>query len=350
MWQKLLTLIAALLALVAHKPTPLFTLTPSPTPTAGIQVLATGLEIPWALAFLPDGSALVTERPGRLNLLLPNHSIKLITTISEVKPVGEGGLLGVAVDPNFTTNHYIYLYYTYQGNESRTLNRVVRYQFNHQQLSSPTILVAAIPGAPNHNGGRLKFGPDGNLYITTGDALNPSQAQDINSLAGKILRLKAGVVEIYSFGHRNPQGLAWDAVGRLWEVEHGPTAHDEVNLINSGQNYGWPTITGSQSQPGLVTPVSQSGNDTWAPSGMGYLKGALYFAGLRGQSLFKANINGNQITISRHLQNRFGRLREVVVGPDQMLYLLTSNRDGRGQPTPDDDRILRVDPQLLDKE
>ncbi len=343
-------IIAAILALF-YLPSPSLAPLPTPTPRADIEVIATGLEIPWAIAFLPDGSALVTERPGRLNLLLADHSLKQVATIAEVKPIGEGGLLGVAVDPNYSTNHYIHLYYTYQGNDSQTRNRVVRYEFSNQQISQPTTLVDAIPGAPNHNGGRLKFGPDGNLYITTGDALHSSRAQDIHSLAGKILRLKDNRVEVYSYGHRNPQGLAWDQQGQLWEVEHGPTAHDEINLIVQGQNYGWPTITGSQEWAGMHAPIVQSGNETWAPSGMVILNNQLFFAGLRGQRLYRATIRGIGIAdMGERLINQFGRLRDVVVGPDKMLYVITSNRDGRGQPTLEDDRILRVDPQLLDKD
>lgn len=325
------------------------------TQSEAVKVIAKNLDTPWALAFLPEQNdkLLLTERPGKLSIVdLKNGAVNLISEIKEVKEIGEGGLLGVAVDPQFSTNRFIYLYYTYQGDSQRTLNRVVRYVFDGQTISSPITIVDQIPSASNHNGGRIKFGPasprgepDGLLYITTGDAQNPSLAQDKNSLAGKILRINRDEVETYSYGHRNPQGITWDGQGRLWAVEHGQSAHDELNLIEFGKNYGWPIIQGKETKEGMVTPILESGSETWAPAGIAHLNGSVFFGGLRGQSLFEVNLDNMQV--KKHFSQELGRIREVIVGPDKMLYFTTSNRDGRGLPAFDDDKIIRLDPSLL---
>lgn len=330
-----------------------------------LSVIAKNLDTPWAIAFLPDGNILVTERPGRLQLVgTKTGTTTLIAEIPEAKEIGEGGLLGIAVHPKFETNRFVYIYYTYEGDDESSLNRVVRYKFDGRSLSEPTVLVDKIPGAPNHNGGRIKFGPaspsqggfDGFLYITTGDAQNPSLAQDTNSLAGKILRITDEGKPasgnpfgnlIYSYGHRNPQGITWDNKGRFWETEHGSRATDELNLIEKGANYGWPVIRGDEKREGMVSPVLQSGSNTWAPSGATHLNDSTFFAGLRGQALFEAVMKGNSLELKEHLKEELGRIREVVAGPDGMLYLSTSNRDGRGIPTKDDDKILRVNPTKL---
>ncbi len=312
-----------------------------------IEVIAQNLSIPWGITFLPDGSILVTERPGRVRMidnqgnLLPSP----IATISKVKHIGEGGLLGIAVHPDFENNNYVYLYYTYSSTENDTLNRIVRFKFENGKLTDETVLVDAIPGAVNHNGGRIKFGPDNFLYITTGDAQNPSLAQDKNSLAGKILRVTdEGKVEVYSYGHRNPQGLAFDNQGRLWATEHGPQAMDELNLIEKGKNYGWPIIQGDQMREGMVSPVIQSGStDTWAPAGAAFLDGSIFFGGLRGESLFEYNLTDK--SLKRYFQEEFGRIRAVVLGPDGYLYITTSNTDGRGNPKEGDDKLIKVIPK-----
>ena len=310
-----------------------------------ISVVAENLEIPWALAFLPDNRILVTERPGRVRLVEKSGELKLAATISSVKHIGEGGLLGIALHPDFANNKFVYLYYTYSGSGNNTLNRVVRYKLENDQLINEEIIVNEIPGASNHNGGRIKFGPDNMLYITTGDAQNPSQAQDKNSLAGKILRVTAeGKTEVYSYGHRNPQGLAWDNQSRLWATEHGPSTKDEVNLIEIGKNYGWPEIEGDEKRSGLENPVLNSGSDTWAPAGAAFYQDSVYFGGLRGSTLFEKTAD-NQL--KEHFKNEFGRIREVILGPDNYLYITTSNRDGRGLVKPGDDKIIKVDPRKL---
>ncbi|MEK7617017.1 MAG: PQQ-dependent sugar dehydrogenase [Patescibacteria group bacterium] len=316
-----------------------------------LTTIASGLEVPWALAFLPDQNILVTERAGRVRLIKDGKlQEKSVANIS-VKQIGESGLHGIAIHPEFNTNHFVYLYYTYSAGNNNSLNRVSRFIFEDNILKDEQIIVDKIPGAVFHDGGRIKFGPasqgepDGHLYITTGDALNPSLAQNKNSLAGKILRFKGDQVEVYSYGHRNPQGITWDNNGNLWETEHGQSATDEVNLIEAGKNYGWPTIRGEQKQQGMQEPKIQSGSDTWAPAGIAYYNGSLYFAGLRGQALYQLNIA--TLELKEHFKKQLGRIRDVVLGPDNLLYITTSNKDGRGSPSPDDDKIIRINPEKL---
>lgn len=323
-----------------------------------LSTVAKNLEVPWAIAFLPNGNMLVTERKGRIRQVDASGELldKPPAVIEQVKQIGEGGLHGITLHPDFETNHFIYLYYTYGQVDDQTLNRVSRFTFENSTLSSEKVIVDGIPGAPLHDGGRIKFGPDKFLYITTGDALDPSLAQNKLTLAGKILRVtddgKSAPgnpfnTPIYSYGHRNPQGIAWDSENRLWETEHGQSATDELNLIQAGANYGWPTIRGDETKENLKSPIKHSGSETWAPAGLAYLNGSLYFGGLRGQALFEAKIEGNSVTLKEHLKGQLGRIREVIVGPDNMLYISTSNRDGRGVPTSDDDRIIRVNPAKL---
>lgn len=330
------------------------TSTSSPTTTSKPQVIVENLDIPWALDFLPEGNIIFTERGGKIKVLKENDTAT-IATIEDVKHVGEGGLLGIAVHPNFEKNHYIYIYYTYSSTGQNTLNRVERYRLENDKLSDKTTVIDAIPGGLFHNGGRIKFGPDKYLYVTTGDAQEPSLSQNRNSLAGKILRVDTnGSVppnnpfgtRVYSYGHRNPQGLAWDSKNQLWETEHGASATDEVNLIEEGQNYGWPTITGDAVKEGMITPIVNSGRSTWAPSGTAILKDTLFYAGLRGQGLFKYDLHQTSSPV-KLFDGKFGRIREAVIGPDKQLYIFTNNRDGRGIPKMGDDKLIKIDPSTL---
>lgn len=319
-----------------------------------LTVVSKNLRIPWELVFLPNKDALLTERPGTILFVHPNGTTDVIAHLSQVKTIGEGGLLGMALSPKFNENHFLYVYYTYSSNSANTVNKIVRMTYANNMLSNEKVLLDGIPGSSNHDGGRIKFGPDGNLYVTTGDAENPSQAQDIHALGGKILRMTEDGKPVgdnpfgsyvYSYGHRNPQGLAWDSSGRLWETEHGrssPTGYDEVNRIEKGKNYGWPVIQGDEKKDGMVTPVLNSGpTTTWAPSGLVFYNNSLFFAGLKGNTLYEVK-NLDNPTLSLHLQSELGRLRDVIVGPDNSLYILTNNTDGRGVAGPDDDKLIRV--------
>lgn len=324
-----------------------------------VQVATDDLITPWSIAFLPGGDMLVTERSGQIQRIGGNGKVY---PIEDAWETSEGGLLGLALHPDFVNNQQIYVYLTTESRGKFT-NKVERYTLKKDTLSGQTTVLEDIPASDNHNGGGIAFGPDKKLYVTTGDA---DDAQDKNSLAGKILRLNDDGSTpndnpfnspIWSYGHRNPQGIAWDNEGRMWSVEHGPSgergeaAQDELNLIEKGANYGWPVITGNETHEGMRTPVAQSGkNDTWAPAGLAYHDGSLYFAGLRGQSLYEAKIkSGTNVELVRHFTNEYGRLRAVTVYKNN-LYVSTSNRDGRGSPNKGDDKILRINPAKLQKQ
>lgn len=323
-----------------------------------VGAVATGLFVPWDTAFLPDGDMLVPERSGALRRIGRNPAV---ITVPAVLDTGEGGLMGLALHPAFAQNSLLYLYFTTA--EGGQKNRVARFRLDGNQLLDRKIIIDNIPSAIYHDGGRIAFGPDGMLYITTGDANNPDSAQDLGSLAGKTLRLTPNGqipadnpfgTAVWSYGHRNGQGLAWDSRGRLWETEHGRSGalsgFDELNLIEKGKNYGWPVIQGDETRAGMVTPVRNSGaNETWAPAGIAFANGSLYFAGLRGSALYQVSMDNNGVigSIQKHLSGKFGRLRAVVLGSDGALYISTSNRDGRGTILAGDDKILRVYPGLL---
>lgn len=332
-------------------------------------VIAENLDIPWEIEFLPDGGMLVTERSGNLvRIYLDENGVEIpeervVIPIEGVDHDGEGGLLGMTLHPNFSMNNLIYLYLTFDaGNE--TVNRVVRYRFKDDQLYEEEVILDNIPGAKYHDGGRIEFGPDGYLYITAGDASNSDLSQEVDSLAGKILRITAdgGVPDdnpfnnpVYSYGHRNAQGIDWDSRGNLWATEHGRSVTasglDELNLIKAGKNYGWPLIQGDETDPEMVTPVVNSGPDeTWAPAGLEYYNGSLYFAGLRGQGIYEAVIDedtGKVDEMKIHFVEDFGRLRAVKAGPDGYIYITTSNRDGRGNPKEGDDKIMKINPLVF---
>lgn len=321
------------------------------------EVIATHLEIPWDLAEASSGKILFTERTGKLKSL--ELSDGKISTLAEipVATVSESGLTGLALHPNYGENHQLYVYYTFRrGGE--LLNRVVRYALNSETLADEKIIIDNLPGGQIHNGGRLRFGPDKKLYIQTGDAARQSIAQDRGSLGGKILRLNDdGSIPqdnpfsdspIYTTGHRNPQGLDWHPLTEdLYSSEHGETAHDEINKILPGQDYGWP-----QTRPNSQNPVASSNIETWAPSGLAFygtkiwgLRNTMFVGSLRGQQLLRFDIvDGKVVKEEKLLRGKYGRIRAVLVIGDGTMIISTSNRDGRAKPVPEDDRLIRLTP------
>lgn len=319
------------------------------------SVVATNLEAPWDLAFLPNGDALVTERDtGRLVRVSGSGDVREVQRLPAAG-VGEGGLLGIAVSPDYEDDGFLYAYYS-----TATDNRVARFALGEE----PEPILTGIPVASYHNGGRISFGPDGMLYVGTGDAGDTASSQDRNSLAGKILRITLeGDVPgdnplpdnpVYSYGHRNVQGLAWDESGDLYATEFGQDRFDEVNRIEPGENYGWPEVEGEGGEPEYVDPISTWSTSEASPSGAAILKngaipqweGDFFMAALRGERLWRLELAGDGTVSGREqlLRGEAGRLRHVAQAPDGSLWVLTSNRDGRGEPLPEDDRILRLAP------
>lgn len=312
------------------------------------KVVASGLEVPWSIAFLPDGAPLVTERDSAriLELKADGQTVER-RKLADVRPTGEGGLLGIAVSPKYANDGYVYAYYT-----TETDNRITRFRLDN---TPEQVLLLGIPKASNHDGGRLAFGPDGLLYVTTGDAGDKDLAQDGESLAGKILRLNpdgsipsdnpSSISPMYSKGHRNVQGLAWDAQGRLWATEFGQNTTDELNLIEPGKNYGWPDCEGRCDKDGMTNPAATWPTSDASPSGLAFWNGDLYMAALKGKRLWRIPVNGAGAGKPEALFNdTFGRLRAVVTTPTGALWISTSNRDGRGEPKPNDDQILSIAP------
>jgi glucose/arabinose dehydrogenase len=330
--------------------------------------IANGLETPWAIAFAPDGRLFISERPGRIRIIKGNALQSDPWMKLNVTEVSESGLLGLATDPNFRENKYIYAAYSYSENNN-IKNRLVRLKEEGNHGVTDKILIDNVPGGYNHDGGRVKFGPDGKLYWSLGETFQRELAQDKTSLNGKILRINPdGSIPadnpfpgsyIYSYGHRNVQGLAWQpSTGLLFATEHGPSGEkgccrDELNLVEAGKNYGWPEITGDETKVGMVSPILQSGADkTWAPAGATFVTrgpwaGSLLFTGLKGNALYRVILDpkekGKVAKFESYFEGELGRLRDIEEGPDGALYLLTSNRDGRGSPSADDDKVIKLE-------
>jgi glucose/arabinose dehydrogenase len=312
-------------------------------------VVAEGLAVPWAIAFLPDGSALVSERDrATIKRVSPSGTVRRVGTVAGVRPSGEGGLLGIALSPRFESDHLLFAYFT-AGNE----NRIARMTYDGKGLSGQRTIFDGIPAGSIHNGGRIAFGPDGFLYVGTGEAGQRDPAQDRHSLGGKILRITAGGKPapdnpfrgspVYSMGHRNVQGLAWDSRGQLWASEFGQNTWDELNRIKAGGNYGWPVVEGRSGDSRFIDPVRQWHTDDASPSGIAIAGNAVYMAALHGARLWQIPIPGGRAgTPKALLTGRYGRLRAVAVAPDGSLWVATSNRDGRGNVRQGDDRIIRL--------
>jgi len=336
------------------------------------------LEIPWSLIFLPDGRALVSERPGRIRLIKDGKLQEAPYAKLDVHHSGEGGLMGLALHPEFPKKPFIYAMHTYKKDDD-IYNRVIRLKDNGDNGIFDKLIIDRIPAGRFHNGGRIAFGPDGMLYITAGETFKSKLAQDLNSLGGKILRLTPeGDIPgdnpfksspIYSYGHRNPQGLAWNPdTGELFESEHGPsgeyllTSNDEINTIQKGGNYGWPEAVGAPGEKPYVDPLIVW-KKTTPPSGITFykdeklaqLKGDLFAATLGSEALIRIRLSHEDkkykvLRIERWFtdedkNSRYGRIRDVVEGPDGFLYFLTNNRDGRGRHREGDDHIYRILPR-----
>ncbi len=338
--------------------------------TLRVETFVSGLEVPWSMAFTSPERLLVTERPGRVRIVEKGSLLpKPLAALADVEASGESGLMGLALAPDYPASRLLYLAYAYDAPRGSAV-RIVRFRDGADALSQRTVILEGIPAARYHAGCRLRFGPDGKLYVTTGDATDRKIAQDLKSLGGKTLRLNPdGSVPadnpfpgspVFSFGHRNSQGLDWDPKSGLQiQTEHGPSGFDgpgggdEVNIVEAGKNYGWPIVHHRASREGMRSPVLEY-TPAVAPSGASFSRGDLlpsfrgdfFFATLRGERLVRVRFdpsNPRQVAETEELlQGVYGRLRDVVSGPDGALYVATSNRDGRGKPRPGDDQILRI--------
>ncbi|MCT9870320.1 PQQ-dependent sugar dehydrogenase [Paenarthrobacter aurescens] len=323
------------------------TLTPPRAPEVDGK-LDVGLRLPWSVVFLPDGTAVVSERDSAQIKGIRDDQATTIGEVPDVVPGGEGGLLGLALSPTFRADRWLYAYFT-----SESDNRIVRMRLDQApsgelELGEPEVIFAGMPKASTHNGGRIRFGPDGFLYVGTGDSQRREQPQDTNALGGKILRLTPegrpapgnpfGDNPVYSYGHRNVQGLAWDSAGRLWASEFGPDVDDELNLITPGGNYGWPTVTGAPGRNGLIdAKVVWPSTSEASPSGLEIINGVAYTGALRGQRLWAVPLNGETAgNPVAYFTGQYGRLRDVAQAPDGTLWVLSNNKN------PDFALILRA--------
>jgi glucose/arabinose dehydrogenase len=311
--------------------------------------VVTGLSVPWGLAFLPDGTALVSERDTELvKAVEPSGDVRTVGRVRGVDGVGEGGLLGLAVSPDYAADSTVFVYFT-RGSE----NVVARMRYDGDGLSGQRTVLDGIPAGPIHNGGRIAFGPDGHLYVGTGESGRTDLSQDRDSLGGKILRITpdgdpapgnpfAGS-PVWSLGHRNVQGLAWDSRGGMWAAEFGQNTWDELNRIRPGENYGWPVVEGRSGDGRYVDPVRQWRTSEASPSGIAVAEDSVFMAALGGTRLWQVPIaEGRAGRPAALMRQRYGRLRTVVAAPDGSLWVTTSNRDGRGAPRDGDDRIVRL--------
>jgi len=338
-----------------------------------VETVVAGLQVPWSIAWAPDGRMFFTERPGRVRVVVNGQMrSQPLIVLTDVEPTGESGLMSLALHPQFAKNHFLYLSYAYKG-ESQ-LVRVVRYRETEAGLTDRKVIIENIPAAQFHAGCRLGFGPDAKLYITTGDATERQLAQKLDSLAGKTLRLSDdGTVpsdnpfvgqqnarpEIWSLGHRNAQGIDWQpGTNLMFQTEHGPSGFDgpgggdEVNVVERGKNYGWPLIHHKETRAGLEAPLQEYTPAVAPASGAFYrgsafpqFRGNFFFGCLRGERIIRLVLDGRRVVSQEALlQGKYGRIRDVAEGPDGAIYFSTSNQDGRGKPARDDDRIIRLVP------